>query len=117
MCDIATAQGIIAQVRILGGSIGIAASSAVLGVKTNSELAKVLSPEQLVHLASTMSSLPPAQKEAVRRAYTGALREDMIICCAVMGLGLIFAFGTYSRIRLSLPEAGKKHFLEPFGGL
>lgn len=108
----ATAQGIIAQVRILGGSLGIAASSAVLGVKTNSELAKVLSPEQLAHLASTMSSLPPAQKEAVRHAYTDALRQDMIICCAVTGLGLLFALGTYSRTRLSMREAGKKHFLE-----
>lgn len=109
---IATAQGIIAQVRILGGSIGIAASSAVLGVKTNSELAKVLSPEQLAHLASAMSNLAPAQKEAVRQAYTEALRQDMIICCAVMGLGLIFTLGVYSRTRLSIPEAGKKHFLE-----
>lgn len=98
--------------RILGGSIGIAASSAVLGVKINSELATVLSPEQLAHLASTMSSLPPDQKEAVRRAYTEALRQDMIICCAVMGLGLIFAFGVYSRTRLSIPESGKKHILE-----
>lgn len=109
---IATAQGLIAQIRILGGSIGIAASSAVLGVKTNSELAGVLSKEQLAHLASTMSNLAPAQKETVRHAYTEALREDMIICCAVSVLGLVFALGVYSRTRLSIPEAGKKHILE-----
>ncbi|KAK4215687.1 major facilitator superfamily transporter [Rhypophila decipiens] len=109
----ATAQGIIAQVRILGGSLGIACSSAVLGVELtdNGRLSQLLSPEQLAHLASTMSEgvLSEEQKNAVRVAYTDALWEDMVISCAVAGLGLLFALGVYRKGRLTIEESLARH--------
>ncbi|KAK3318584.1 major facilitator superfamily transporter [Apodospora peruviana] len=104
MREHASAQGIVAQVRILGGSIGIAASSAILGVNTRSELAGVLPAEQLSHLASVTSSLSPEQQGAVRHAYTSALREDMIVCCAVLALGTVCTLGAYRRNRLPIAD-------------
>ncbi|KAL2016161.1 hypothetical protein VTK56DRAFT_4129 [Thermocarpiscus australiensis] len=105
----ASAQGIIAQVRILGGSIGIAASSAVLGAKTRGELGDgSVSPELLAHLASDPASFSPEQWAGIRRVYTDALREDMIVCCAVLAAAVVCTLGIYRRGRVSIEEMLKQ---------
>ncbi|KAB5576461.1 major facilitator superfamily transporter [Coniochaeta sp. 2T2.1] len=108
----APAQGIIAQMRILGGSIGIAASSAILGVKTRNQLSGILSPSQLRGLAGQMSTLTPEQATAVRVAYTDALKEDMVVCCAVLAVGFFLTCGVYRRGRLSLAARHQQQLAE-----
>ncbi|KAH6856497.1 major facilitator superfamily domain-containing protein [Chaetomium sp. MPI-CAGE-AT-0009] len=109
----ASAQGIVAQVRIFGGSIGIAASSAILGAKTRGELAGgELPPEVLAHLASDPSALSPEQWGSIRRVYTDALREDMIVCCAVLAAAMVVTLGVYRRNRVSMPEMMKQRYRE-----
>ena len=100
----ATAQGIIAQVRVLGGSIGIAASSAILGVKMRTETGGIVVPDQLTHSGSGLASLAPEQQAVVRRAYTLALREDMIVCCALLAVSIICAVFVYRKDRVSPAE-------------
>ncbi|KAK3323565.1 major facilitator superfamily transporter [Cercophora scortea] len=108
----APAQAILAQVRTLGGSIGIAASSAILGIKTRSALAGVVTDAELAGLGSKVSNLSPEQWTAIRTAYTDAFREDMIICCAVLALGTVCSMGVYRRNRLSVQELEKRRHHE-----
>ncbi|KAK4103559.1 hypothetical protein N658DRAFT_547806 [Parathielavia hyrcaniae] len=104
----ASAQGIVAQVRILGGSLGIAASSAILGARTQSDMP----PEALAHLASDPSALDPGQWAAIRTTYTEALREMMIVCCAVLALAMVCTLGLYRRDRVSMEEMYQQRYRE-----
>ncbi|KAK4126071.1 MFS general substrate transporter [Parathielavia appendiculata] len=104
----ASAQGIVAQVRVLGGSIGIAASSAILGAKTQSDMP----PEALAHLASDPSALAPEQWAAIRMTYTEALREMMIVCCAILALAMVCTLGVYRRNRVSMEEMYQQRYRE-----
>lgn len=72
--DHAVAQGIVAQARVLGGSIGIAASSAILGV---------------------MSTRKGVVDERV--AYTDAFSKTMWVSAVVACVALIFSVGTYKK--------------------
>jgi len=76
--DMAVAQGIVAQARVLGGSIGIAASSAVVGgmvVKAGRE----------------------GQKGDERMVYAKAFSKTMWVCAVVACVALIISVGTYQR--------------------
>jgi len=101
IADHAPAQGIIAQVRILGGSLGIAASSAILAVQEQRGFAGIVSPEAA---SAGTSGLTPVQAEAVRAAFADAFTKDMRVCAAVVGVGMIFALGTMRRHRPSILE-------------
>jgi hypothetical protein len=102
-----------AQVRIFGGSIGIAASSAILGAKVRSDMTgSSVSPEMMAHLASDPSALPPDQWALVRRVYTEALKEDMIVCCAVLAAAMLCTLGVYRRNAVSLEEMMKQRYRE-----
>ncbi|KAI1176682.1 major facilitator superfamily transporter [Nemania sp. FL0916] len=95
--DHAPAQGIVAQVRVFGGSLGIAASSAIVQKFLRIQLGE----------SSTQAgagSLTPSTLAGTRRAYVDAFREDMQVCTAVAGVALLWALGTYSRKRVSLAE-------------
>ncbi|KAL2175576.1 major facilitator superfamily domain-containing protein [Thermothelomyces heterothallicus CBS 202.75] len=109
----ASAQGIVAQVRIFGGSMGIAASSAILGAKTRSGMPGGSVPsEMLTHMASDPSALSPEQWAAIRRVYTKALREDMIVCCAVLAVAMVVTLGVYKRDRVTIEEMMKQRHRE-----
>ncbi|KAF7932438.1 uncharacterized protein EAE98_003737 [Botrytis deweyae] len=55
--DHAVAQGITSQARILGGSIGIAASTAILSLAQQTQLTGIMSPEQLASLESSAKTM------------------------------------------------------------
>ncbi|MCJ1392789.1 hypothetical protein MMC18_005660 [Xylographa bjoerkii] len=93
--DNAVAQGIVAQVRVLGGSIGIAASTAMLGVTERRELTGVVSPSQLASLQAAARTLSPIQLLAVRQAYSDAFSETLKVCAIVTGVGVVAALGTF----------------------
>lgn len=70
-----------------------------------------VSPEVLAQLASDPASFSPAQWAVVRRVYTNALREDMVICCAVLAAALVCTLGVYRRGRLSMHEMSERRRL------
>jgi hypothetical protein len=76
--DLASAQGIVAQARVLGGSIGIAASSAVLG-----------------GMGVKAGRLGMVVDE--REVYAKAFRETMWICAVVGCIALVASVGTYEK--------------------
>lgn len=98
----APAQGIIAQSRMLGGSIGIAMSSAVLAVQQRSQLAGIVSPSALSNLHNSGSSLTPAQYAVVRKTYNDSFTETMKVCAIIAGVGVLLTMGTYRRGRVPL---------------
>ncbi|KAJ3578121.1 hypothetical protein NPX13_g2447 [Xylaria arbuscula] len=75
--DHASAQGIVAQVRVLGGSLGIAASSAILGVSLHAQVGGLVTSQQIASVGKGGDDLPPGVLVAIRRAYSDAFREDM----------------------------------------
>jgi hypothetical protein len=113
MYEHASAQGIVAQVRMLGGSIGIAASSAILGTNYRAELGNTgISHEALSYLASNPDFLPAETWAVIRRVYTQALREDMIVCCAVLAAALVSSFFVYRKDAVSMEEMMKQRYRE-----
>ncbi|KAI1265897.1 major facilitator superfamily transporter [Xylariaceae sp. FL1019] len=98
--DHATAQGIVAQVRVLGGSLGIAATSAILGATLQSQIGAFVTADEISALvAGDGIGMDSNQLTAIRKAYSNAFREDMEVCAIISGVAILSAIGTYSRNR------------------
>jgi len=109
---LATAQGIVAQVRVFGGSLGIAASSAILGVTLQQQVGRSVTPQQLSSLGGGNANITPGQLVAVRKAYSDAFREDMRVCAIIAGIALLWALGTYNRECLTSAEQQEQQVSE-----
>jgi hypothetical protein len=107
----AVAQGIVAQARVLGGSIGIAASTAILGVMEYDQLPGVVSESQLASLQTSEQELSPAQLHAIRQAYSDAFNEVMRVCAIVAGICVLLTIGTFQRNPLDIPERRKQQVI------
>ncbi|KAK9426073.1 putative Major facilitator superfamily transporter [Seiridium unicorne] len=109
--DHSPAQGILAQFRILGGSLGIAASSAILGVTLRSQLAGVVNLSLLQSLENVGNELTEAQLAAVRHAYSDTFDEDMRIGAIVACISIVLALGAWTnpRGRLTIQERQAQH--------
>ncbi|KAL2855791.1 major facilitator superfamily domain-containing protein [Aspergillus pseudodeflectus] len=97
--DYAPAQGIIAQLRILGGSLGISASTIFLNAKSREHLTGVLTPDELDTLGhSDGAPLSWEKRRAVHRAFSEAFHNDMVAAVAVSGVAvLVVLLGAYRR--------------------
>ncbi|KAJ8128366.1 hypothetical protein O1611_g5267 [Lasiodiplodia mahajangana] len=102
--DHAPAQGIVAQVRVFGGSLGIAASSAILQISLQAQGGGSVTSQQISSVGGSGANLAPAELAVIRKAYANAFREDMQVGTVVAGIALLWALGTYSRQRLSRDE-------------
>lgn len=89
---------------MLGGSIGISMSTALLAVQQRAQLSGIVSAAQLQDLPHTFESLSEAQQAAIRKTYNDAFTKTMMICAIVAGIGVILTMGTYRRGRVSLAE-------------
>ncbi|KAI1456625.1 major facilitator superfamily transporter [Annulohypoxylon moriforme] len=109
--DHASAQGVMAQVRVLGGSIGIAASSAIVGTRIKdqvgtSEAGWLPSPE------GAGNSLTRNQQIAVRQAYSDAFNEDMRVCAIIGAFAVLVSFGMLSQRWSRMADHTKQHTKE-----
>lgn len=96
----AISQGIIAQMRVFGGSIGVAVSVIVLITKIQDGLQDSLTQEQLDQFYRDPLSLfrfPPLQQLMARRAFIEAFKIDMYICIGVACASLVVALFTFQR--------------------
>ncbi|KAI1103902.1 major facilitator superfamily transporter [Jackrogersella minutella] len=109
--DHASAQGIMAQVRVLGGSIGIAASSAILGVMLQQRVGTVETGE-LPLPEGIGGPLTQSQLAEVRQAFSDAFNEDMRVCAIVGGFAVLFSFGTFRRGAMEHTEQRMKQRME-----
>lgn len=93
-----------AQARVLGGSIGIASSTAILGAMQRSELKGIVTPEQLSTLQISARTMTPAQLHAVRQAYSDSFSEGMKVCAAISAACVLACLLTYRRHGVDLAE-------------
>ncbi|OIW28775.1 MFS general substrate transporter [Coniochaeta ligniaria NRRL 30616] len=93
--DMAVGISSITQIRVLGGTIGLAISATVLNHALSSRLPAILSPSQMQEISDSLSyiaKLPEAQRDAVRLAYNEAFNEQfrvMLYFSAVVWLACL----------------------------
>ncbi|KAK3390170.1 major facilitator superfamily transporter [Podospora didyma] len=95
--DMAVIMGSVTQIRVLGGTIGLAICSALLVNRITSETSEFLSPSQAAALLQSFQSaklLPPELQHRVRSAFAVAYSQQMramLYFCAVslLSLGLL----------------------------
>ncbi|KFH42329.1 putative transporter-like protein [Hapsidospora chrysogenum ATCC 11550] len=102
--DYAPAQGILAQLRILGGSLGITSSSVLVHTQSSKYLAGILAPKDKASAGSSGSNLTSEQMEAVRQAYSKAFQLGMATAAGIAGVAVLVACLAYKRTRISIQE-------------
>ncbi|KAK7417041.1 hypothetical protein QQX98_004802 [Neonectria punicea] len=105
--DYAPAQGILSQLRLLGGSLGIATSTALLHQKVNEYLNGVLTPAELATIGGPDTHLSRSQLDSVHYAYAESFRADMKVAAGISAIGVISTLGAYRRCRLVIQEQRK----------
>ncbi|KAJ8126637.1 hypothetical protein O1611_g7001 [Lasiodiplodia mahajangana] len=98
--DLAVAQGIIAQARVLGGSIGIALCSIIFNARVARDLAGKMDPDDLeaLHHSPTIGPwLPPKFQATVRVAYAGAFTDDIKLLIGIAVIGVITSCFVYQK--------------------
>ncbi|KAI0203864.1 major facilitator superfamily transporter [Astrocystis sublimbata] len=111
--DHAPAQGIVAQVRVFGGSLGIAASSAILAVTLRTQVGGSIKPQQIAaSVEGQEAGLTPSDLAAIRKSYADAFRQDMRVCAIIAGLALLWALGTYNNKPPRDTKRRSRHILD-----
>ncbi|KAH6607930.1 MFS general substrate transporter [Trichoderma cornu-damae] len=85
----ASAHGIVAQARILGGSLGLSVSTVCLHTEVINRLPDILTPGELASFDGDVKRIMGDSLEAIQLAYVSAFRRTVltagiIACCAVM---------------------------------
>ncbi|KAG6041347.1 hypothetical protein E4U41_004877 [Claviceps citrina] len=87
--DYASAQGILAQLRILGGSLGIAASTAILRKETKTMGATPLHGVSTAR-AEQAAALSKGDARRIADVHAEAFHADMVVATVVSGLAVVF---------------------------
>lgn len=88
-------MGALTQVRVLGGTIGLAIGSTVLKNHVRSRLlqsSSSITPRQLQHISDSLAvidTLPPDQQAAVRTAFAEGYNQQMRVMAVFSGLALL----------------------------
>jgi hypothetical protein len=96
----ASAQGAVAQARVLGGCIGLSTCTVILNAHVNRYLEEELDKDQLDQLLRSPLSglhLPPNLREMVRRVYANAFREELKVMTGVCAAMVVFSLLTLER--------------------
>lgn len=101
-----------AQVRVLGGSIGIAVSTVILGIKERQTLLEsgLLAPSQLQSLRDAMPTLSADEVHSVKQAFTDAFDDTLIVCSIISGVCVLVTLGCWRRNPLSIQEMREQQF-------
>lgn len=96
----AVAQGVVAQMRVLGGSLGVAAGFIVLNKRVAETLATVLTADEMAQFYKSPSvtrSLDLYKQLRIRTTYMAAFQTDMYVCVGISVAALIASLCTYQR--------------------
>ncbi|KAG5993730.1 hypothetical protein E4U43_003413 [Claviceps pusilla] len=92
--DYASAQGILAQLRILGGSMGIAASTAILRREmtgaASSPSSPSSSPSSSHFYRAEQAAVSDDASHHVRKTYAQAFHTDMVVATIISALAVAF---------------------------
>ncbi|PHH85924.1 hypothetical protein CDD83_10985 [Cordyceps sp. RAO-2017] len=93
--DQAPAQGILAQLRVLGGSLGISTSTIFVHAETRKHLSGILTERESVMLGRDGNALSRQKWEAIHVAYSEAFRKGMISAAVVSGIAIFLTLSGY----------------------
>ncbi|KAL7962558.1 major facilitator superfamily domain-containing protein [Trichoderma compactum] len=96
----ATAQGAVAQARVLGGSIGLSICTVIFNIHVNRYLEGHLTEAQLESLHRSPLSglqLPVDQRDLVKTVYAGAYSEEIKILACICSIMVVAALFTLER--------------------
>ncbi|PTB47766.1 hypothetical protein M431DRAFT_101588 [Trichoderma harzianum CBS 226.95] len=85
----ASAHGILAQARILGGSLGVAVSTLFLHTEVINRLPDILTPEELAFMEGDMKNLVGDSLEAVKKAYSSAFHKSITTAAVAACLAVL----------------------------
>lgn len=88
-----------AQLRVLGGSLGISVSTVLLHHEVSKHLVGVVTPQGLSTPGGGLTHLSPSERDAVRTAYSEAFRKGMVSASVVSAVAVLSALGGYRRER------------------
>lgn len=97
--------------RILGGSVGIACCTAILGVTQRHELAGLVTVSQLEILDTSAKTMTAKQLHAVRKAYSDAFAEDLRVAAIVSAACMLITLITFRRNPKGFMEARSDQIL------
>lgn len=93
-------QGIVSQARVLGGSIVVAASTAMFNHQLLSNLAGVIPYEQLSQVQRSphiLEELSLAQLVEVTSVFADSFNASLRICTYVAAVGFVISIGTFQQ--------------------
>lgn len=93
-----------AQLRVLGGSLGISVSTVLLHRAISQHVVGVLIPQDLSALGGGVSHLSPSDRAVVSAAYSEAFHTGMVSATAVSVVAVLAALGGYRRKGKGLGE-------------
>ncbi|KAJ4413473.1 hypothetical protein N0V85_003549 [Neurospora sp. IMI 360204] len=101
--DLAAAQGAVAQVRVLGGSLGLGICTIIfndilqrsLGPATEAGRFPTTVLDQLHRSPLAVFMLSPEQQALVKTVYSDAFRFQMLLMVAVAAVAVLASLGTY----------------------
>lgn len=94
------AQGIVSQVRVFGGSVGVTAANALFRLQSHRDLNGILSDDQIQALQTSpkiIMTLEASQARAVRQAYSDAFSQSMRVCVYMAAAAFVAALFTWQR--------------------
>ncbi|EGX95783.1 MFS multidrug transporter, putative [Cordyceps militaris CM01] len=107
IANAAPAHGILAQMRILGGSLGIATASIILRNKLKMTGMMSRGGGKL-----TTDELKGGPNHDIERAYSAAFRTDMTISTIICGIAVLVSILGFRRTRVDMNEQRAKLFRE-----
>lgn len=82
--------------RILGGSLGISMSTALVDQQVRKHLSG-LTPDEQSAIESDRTNLSTGEKQALATAYSNAFHDGMLAAVAVSGVAVLLTLGSYRR--------------------
>lgn len=98
--DLASAQGALAQGRVLGGSVGLAICTIIFNSHVQSDLATSLGPDDLAAIHRSplaVMSLPDYIQPTVRRVYMLAFEDQMLLMTCAGAAAFLTSLASYQR--------------------
>ncbi|OTB00543.1 hypothetical protein M426DRAFT_324209 [Hypoxylon sp. CI-4A] len=98
--DMAVAMGAVTQIRVLGGTVGLAISSTILNNHLSSKLPDLLSPtdiEQISDSVQYINTLPEETRDAVRQVFADGYSEQLRVMMYFSAAVWVFAATLWER--------------------
>ncbi|EED14417.1 efflux pump antibiotic resistance protein, putative [Talaromyces stipitatus ATCC 10500] len=98
--DLPVTMGALTQIRVLGGTFGLAISATVLNDHVKSKLSTLLSPPELEAILDSLDAiknLSQNQQQAVKAAFSEGFNRQNVILAAFSAVALVLSLGIWER--------------------